>query len=277
MTNLTTPVKFGLIGGMVNNRRSGQVGLVLLVVMGVVMAIAMSLASRSLSDTVLSRQEQESSVAFRLAETGVESALNSIRTGSLPAGLTALPGSGIFSGNYGISQLKTLSLFVREGDVATLDLTGYNPANPLLIKWTRRVDEGENLTCVGAGSGLAPSALEVMTRQAAANTVTFNYYNPNGCAVAGNGFTVSSAGSGDYRSQVSFSVPVGTTGLRLRPLYADATVAVEAVNLPATQLYLIESKAEGGDAKKEIQVTRGLDAAPSIFDYALFSGSTIVK
>jgi len=65
---------------MQNKFPKGQVGLLLLVVMGIVVALVMSVASRSLSDTVLSRQERESSAAFAVAETGVERALNILRT-----------------------------------------------------------------------------------------------------------------------------------------------------------------------------------------------------
>ena len=261
---------------MIARVRSGQVGLILLIVMGVVIALAMSLASRSLSDTVLSRQEQESSVAFRLAESGVESALNSIRTGSLPSGATVQT-SGIFSSSYDVTSLTSYSLFVREGEIANLDLEGYDTSNPLAISWTRTSDQGENRTCTGEGSGNAPAALEVIAFQPATSTVTFNYYNPSGCAVSGNGFSASQAGSAPYRSLVNYSVPNGTKYLRLRPIYADATVAVAGNGIAETQLYVIQSEAGGGDAKKEIEVSRGLDSAPSVFDFALFSGSTIVK
>jgi len=82
---------------MIQIRKSGQIGLILLVVMSLVIAIAMSLASRSLSDTVLSRQESESSKAFRLAETGVEQALNALRTSGVPNGAITQT-EGIYSG-----------------------------------------------------------------------------------------------------------------------------------------------------------------------------------
>jgi hypothetical protein len=45
----------------------------------------------------------------------------------------------------------------------------------------------------------------------------------------------------------------------------------------STQLYLIQARAAGGDAQKEIEVRRGLDAPGAVFDFALFSGTTIVK
>lgn len=74
----------------------------------------------------------------------------------------------------------------------------------------------------------------------------------------------------------SYSVPVGTTVLRIKPIYAGATVSVSGDGLN-DQLYLIQSSATGGDAKKAIEVKRGLDAPPSIFDFAVFTAGTIVK
>jgi len=38
---------------------------------------------------------------------------------------------------------------------------------------------------------------------------------------------------------------------------------------------LIKSRAVGGDAQKEIEVTRGLNAPPAIFDFALMAGGVI--
>jgi hypothetical protein len=255
--------------------RSGQVGLILLIVMGVVIALAMSLASRSLSDTVLSRQEQESSVAFRLAESGIESALNSIRTGNLPSGSTVQT-SGIFSATYDVSSLTSYALFVREGEIANLDLEGSTISGPLIISWTKTSDQGENKTTCAEGSGNAPAALELVAIKTDA-TATFNYYNPYNCTVSGNQFSASDLGSDPYRSEISYIVPPNTKYLRLRPIYSDATIAVAGTGISETQLYVIQSAATGGDAKKEIEVKRGLEAPPSIFDFALFSGTTIVK
>ena len=253
----------------------GQIGLILLLVMGVVIAVALSLASRSLSDTVLSRQELESSTAFRLAESGVEAAMNQLRQD--PSQTVAGNGSaGIYTSDYAVQKLNSYGLYVKEGENAYLDLTGFNANNNLSITWSKKNDNSENLTCQGEGSGNAPAAVEVMSHQAGSDTVKFSYHNAFGCDITANGFAGSSGGGSDYVSTVSYDVPNGTTSLRIRPLYAPATVTVAGSGL-TTQLYLIQAQAEGGDAKKEIEVKRGLDAPPSIFDFALFSGSTIVK
>lgn len=261
---------------MKNNLKNGQVGLVLLVIMGVVIALAMSVASRSLSDTVLSRQERESSAAFSVAETGVENALNSLSQGQVPDGVVNLPLSlGIVSGQYEVLPSTTYALFVREGETAHLDLSTFVPT--LNISWTRRVDSSEMPNNCDEGSGLAPAAIEVTAISGSA--VNRTYYNPYGCNPGPNGFSTSNDGGSTYLSTVSYAVPTipsNATMIRVKPLYSGATILVTGTGLK-DQLYLIQSKASGGDAQKEIEVRRGLDSPPSIFDYAVFSAGTIVK
>lgn len=260
---------------MQNNHHRGQVGLLLLVIMGIVVALVMSVASRSLSDTVLSRQERESSAAFAVAETGVENALNALQN---PAGqpiagaLTDV--EGFVTGNYQVDNLTSYALYLREGETAHLDLTGFNGAN-LTISWTRIGDNSEDLACGTEGSGGSAAAVEVSEMDEVANHVIRSYYNPSNCAITANGFESSIQGS-EYRSTITYPVSSSATALRIKPIYAGATVSATGNNLQ-TQLYKIQSKASGGDAQKEIEVKRGLDAPSSIFDFAVFTNGTIVK
>lgn len=252
--------------------RQGQVGLLLLVIMGLVVGIALSLSSRSLSDTVISRQESESSQAFQLAETGVEQALNAIRGGNIPDSLN-LGNDGVFSGNASVVPIDSVSLYVKEGEQAHLNLEGYT-AGSVLISWTKKTDSSENLETCSDLSGSSAAAIEVLVYKSNGSAL-FDYYNPSGCSIA-NGFAESSSGSDEYRSYVNFSIPANALAARVRPIYNNATISITGSGL-ATQFYLIQSLASGGDAKKEIEVQRSLDAPSSVFDYAIFSGSTIEK
>ena len=259
---------------MVHATRPGQVGLILLIVMGVLIALVMSLASRSLSDTVLSRQEQESSSAFNLAESGVEAALNALRQGNDPG--TGVPlTNGIFSGTYGVSNQNTFGLYIKELEVAELNPAGLS--GNLTIRWTRQNAVNENPVSCTEGSGTAPAALEIQAIRSTGGS-QFSYYQTarSGCTF-GSGFATSSAGSDGFISQVTnYVVPANTIAIRIRPIYNGATINVSGSGL-TTQLYLIQAQAAGGDAQKEIEVRRGLDAPGSVFDFALFSGTTIVK
>lgn len=255
--------------------RTGQVGLLLLVIMGLVVGIALSLASRSLGDTVLSRQESESAKAFRLAESGVEQALNALRQDSSTTSTLNLTGEGDFSGTTVIGGLPSFGLYVKEGEQAHLDVENFAPGN-LTISWTKSANNRENPESCSGGSGNSPAAIEIISHKSD-GTASFAYMNPYNCAPEANGFVdTTTAGSDGFFSSSTYSVGAGVVAVRIRPIYSDATIAVSGSGL-STQLYLIQSKAAGGDAKKEIEVKRGLDAPASVFDYALFSGSSIEK
>lgn len=261
---------------MQNKYPRGQIGLLLLVIMGVVVALVMSVASRSLSDTVLSRQERESSAAFAVAETGVENALYALQN---PEGQQQIAGSltdvaGFVTGNYQVDNLTSYSLYLREGETAHLDLSGFNGAT-LTISWTKQGDNSEDLVCGTEGSGGSAAAIEVNEMNEVAGTTIRNYYNASNCDFSTNAFDSSNPGT-EYRSTIEYPVSPNATALRIKPIYAGATVSATGNNLQ-TQLYKIQSKASGGDAQKEIEVKRGLDAPSSIFDFAIFTNGTIQK
>lgn len=257
---------------MKNKYPSGQIGLLLLVIMGIVVALVMSIASRSLSDTMLSRQERESSAAFSVAETGVENALNTLRTNEGAITEQPLTGlAGFVTGSYKVDELKSYNLFVKELDVAQLDVAGYT--GDLTIAWTRKV-EGENLPCASEGSGKSPAAIEISV--ISATTITRSYFKSFGCDLSQAGFLQPTGGGTNYLSQITSPVS-GIIAVRIKPIYSGATIEVTGFNSLPTQMYLVKSKATGGDAQKEIEVKRGLLATPAIFDYALFSAGTIVR
>ncbi len=255
--------------------REGQVGLLLLVIMGAVVALVMSVASRSLSDTVLSRQEKESSAAFSVAETGIETAFNELRQGTADPGATPTFTVGNITGKYGVFPTSTFGLYLKEGETAHLNLTGYT-AGSIDIYWTKRNDPSEALSGCVEGSGTAAAGLEINAIQESLDRNVLRYANPASCIGLADGFVDSQDGGATYRSRLTYTVPASTTVLRLKPLFAGATIQVSGTNL-ATQLYKVQSSGVGGDAQKEIEVKRGLDAPASIFDYAVFSGGTIVK
>lgn len=264
-------------------KQRGQVGLMILVVMGVLVSLSLSVASRSLSDLVLSRQESENTEVFHTAEQGVEEALNAIRQNSgLVDGGTYTgavgSGGGLVTGQYSVDGFDGLDIFVKEGEVAEIDLTGYTSTS-IDLYWTLKDDTGEDVTCTGEGSGNAPAAIEVVQSLTATDPVQRTYYNASNCDLnSSNGFALSSIDVANiFRSKITISpLAANVTKIRIRPIYNGATLGVEGLDLPS-QLYVIRSAAEGGDAQKEIEVKRTNNQPVSIFDFALFTGGTIVK
>lgn len=254
----------------------GQVGLMLLVVMALVIGLVLSIASRSLSDTVLSRQEKENTAAFSLAESGVEEALRALSLGNSSSNWTTIAdSSGLYSANYSVGKLASFEMGVKEGEAIEVAISSLANNTNLTISWTKALVSAENLNCSGSqGSGTNPAALAVTVVTSSGGSRR-GYYNPYNCTIAGNGFAGASSAADPFRSQQTVTKQSGDLLLRVAPLYNGATIKIAGSGL-SEAMFRVASVSEGGDARKEIEVKRSRDAAGSIFDYALFSGSTVL-
>ncbi len=259
-------------------RNKGQVGLLIIIVVGVLVALIMSVASGALNDVMLSRQAEEGGTAFHVAEQGVEEALNLIRQNANLGGNSSYQGSvsfDNFSGSYSVKQKPGLDIYVKEGDVVEVDLSSYTDDN-LTIEWVKKDKKDEDVACLGEGSGQAPAALEVIELLKSGD-VSRAYFNAAGCDLsANNGFANATIISGEFKSRLDLTGMTNVSRLRIKPIYNGVTIGLVGISLPS-QVYIIHSKAEGGDVDKEIEVKRSRDRASSIFDFALFTGGTIVK
>jgi type II secretory pathway pseudopilin PulG len=252
----------------------GQAVLLVLLVIAIALGFGLSIISQSVSDVRISKQEQEASRAFNAAEAGIEEALKDI------AGV-GIGGSLLVDGievNYGVSSNTYISSSLKENESVEVDLTGADMAlNTLSINWVDSNSQGENPgTCV-ASSGQAPASLLI--------TVTDNLdqqakYGVNSCALnTDNGMTdISDAGSSSFLRQYDVAVDANDVLVGIRPIYNKASISVTGnVDLPV-QAYVINSTAQAPTLEsKAIEVTRTDPATPSIFDYVLFSGTSIVK
>lgn len=275
MSSIDLTVKVCFDGIMRIGYKNGQIGLMLLIVMGVVVSIVLSIASRAFTDTTLSRQEKENNASFSIAESGVEQALQTLGEGQTSANCTGnclTDTTGLITGNYSIQSLQSFDMYVKEGETVQIDLTG-TPSN-IVVKW---VKAGEDPGTCTNGVGTAPAAIEV-TLVDSAYAARRYYYNAANCSTLNgtNHFSSSSAGTGGYSSSQSITLPGAQKFMRIKPIYNGTTINVAGTTL-ASQLYKIQSQATGGDARSNIEVKRTLDSAGSVFDYALFSNTTIIK
>lgn len=243
----------------------------LLVVTGVVVSLVLSVASRSFVDVTLSRREKENSEAFAIAESGVEQALLRISEGVL-SGALLTDAANLVTGRYEINETSSYEMYLEEGGSAQIDLAG-TPSN-VEVRWTKGTEDPG--TCV-EGSGTAPAAVELVVIEGD-DTATRSYYNAAGCDLSGNNnFGVALPGDNGFESRVVVSLSGGEKYLRIKPIYHGSTVNVTGSNL-VSQLYLIQSQAgTEQEVRTDIEVKRSLAAPGSIFDYALFSKSTILK
>lgn len=277
MASIDLTVKVCFHGGMNIRYRHGQIGLMLLVVMGMAVAIVLSVASRAFTDTTLSRQERENSASFAIAESGIERALNELSRGTVSGTPTSIADSANFiSGAYLVKSQQSFELFLKEGETLHLDFSG-SPTS-VSVSWTKQ-SEDPGGTCQDE-SGRSPASLEI-TRVNGSNVATRAYYNSNRCqGDLGpiNHFAQASAGTTPFGSTQTIALAGANRYMRIKPLYNNATLAVTVTGGAArAQLYTIESQAAGGDARSDIEVKRTLAAPGSVFDFAIFSATTIIK
>jgi hypothetical protein len=263
------------------SRQSGQVGIMIILIMIVLLTIGLSLASQSTKEIFLSSQEDQSTRVFNAAEAGVEQALSTdltVESENTITGTATITGSNA-TVNYSIQKLTSLETRVPQGGVAMVKVAdpGTAPAvTAVMLDWAKET---------ACNQTPALLVLEIFSYDETSNPkTTVRYQTISPCDYSDGNTVISAAGSNGYFR--TYSVPVSTTDtlIRLKPYYNDTFVKVAGVggNLPI-QSYLIQSTAanqQGSGTSTEtrsVEVNRTLSMAPSIMDYVLFSGSTLIK
>lgn len=259
--------------------QSGQVALIILLIMVVVLTIGVSIASRTVMDVTLSRQEEQGGRVYQAAESGVESVLN--RDLSEEALYTNDAFTGSLSSisdidvNYSVARKKTLETRVDEGGTVSVDVTGTANGNQLAINW------GKGKDCSGATPSNNAASLLIRVYNVTGGNTTVKQYAYAACSYT-NGYSVTGTLVGDngYYRKVLITLATGDRAVRIQPVYNDTNMQVDGVGwtLPV-QYYEIKSNARNqqGNETKAIQVSRTLPTYPGIMDYTLYSGTTIVK
>lgn len=259
--------------------QSGQVALIILLIMVVVLTVGVSIASRTVMDVSLSRQEEQGGRVYQAAESGVESVLsqdllqNSLYTNDTFSG--TVNSISDINVNYTVARMKTLETRVDEGAAVAVDVTGTGNGSQLQINW------GKGQDCGNGDPSQNAASLLIRVFNNTGGVVTQRNYAYAACSYA-NGYTTTgtSAGNGGYYKKVMLTLQTGDISVRISPLYNDAPIQVAGSGwtLP-TQYYSIASSARNqlGNETKAIQVTRTLPAYPAVLDYVLYSGTTIVK
>lgn len=258
-----------------SSHQSGQVGIAILLIMTVLLTMGLSIASRSTEDLFLSNQQSESARVFNAAEAGIEDALS----GSLDFEGQTTTGSvdsiSETSVDYEVTKQNVLETRLFEGvsvkvDVDdSLDESGLTVDRNLVIEWSKETDCNTQ----------DPASLIVSTFYNDAGTTRARYYAYGACDRS-DGFTLASNSSGNYFKEVTIPLLAGDLFIRVKTVYNDTHIRVsgDGWTLPV-QAYNIRSEAKNvlGNETRAVEVNKTLDAAPAIMDYALFSGSTIVK
>lgn len=276
---------------MKNLFEQGQILLITLLVLTVATTIALSLIGRATIDLSMSNQLEESTRAFNAAEAGIEQALQSGLGTTGPTTLTS-----------GVSY--EVSVDSIGGQVGVFQLAHKTPQNVTETIWL--VEHDPNTGALNEARYFQDTSLslcwsqEEAPEEAAALEVTVLYkdnlneyhaarmaIDPDGVTRDNNfdssGITLDGCGLGYYEKQISFTDllidPAGTDtllALRIRPMYADATIALDAVSAIPQQGNVIESVGTTGTGvSRKVVVYQQYRAPLSVFDSVLFSQSTL--
>ncbi len=251
---------------IINKNHSGQVALIMVLVMTVISAVAVSVASRSTVETRVQQLSIDNTQAILTAQAGLEDALsqNTEVTGSLGEG-KAYSVTKSDAGSTSVSTDK-----IDTGETLEINLVGAVGVTGVKIYWKPAVPGGKPaifVTDVQASKGIDYA------------------YDTDGT----NGFTrVSTGGSlgGVSYDYLSPSIPVTSgTSLKLRvtALVSPAIIGVEPVGgtLPpqSTNFKSVANLTTGQTTLKygvEYLESKS-DMLPSVFDYVLFSGGSIIQ
>lgn len=240
-------MRMALNGGM--KRESGQIGLIVLLIMVVVTTIAVSVSTRSVSELRISRQEQESTRSLDLAESGIEEILAS----------PLVPGSSFktIAGkrvDYSISANSTVATMdLLSGHTLELDLTN---ATNIKFDWS---------------AGTLCNTAVVLAIISPTAQVSRNAYVHTGCPAIGNITATWNPATGLNIS--------GQKLARIKALYSTITLSGVALTGALNPIYYtVNSTSQMDDGStRTVQVNKFPGSLPSIFDYVLFSGTSLVK
>lgn len=249
---------------MLKKKNSGQVALIVLLIMVVILTIGLSLASRSITDIRISQNEREALRAFSAAEAGIEEALRDIPA---YAGKTTPVSIGDLTANVTVEETgeETTRTIEKGGTMSILLEGASSPPTLLRINWIDTTKSDET-------SDYASIEIIVYADDYSFNRYAYSAQNRN------DGFSIiSDSGEGDFYRQVTISIAANDKLVRIKPLYNKATIMVtsDTGTLPVQQYDITSQATAEGEKTSKIIVSRTIPVLPPIFDYVLFSGGDL--
>lgn len=252
------------------HRQSGQVALIVLLIMAVTLVIAVSLARRTSEDIAQTTKQSETSKVFSAAQSGAEQVLTDVLTalrsgGTVPIGTSTLTSINDSSITVNVDAATNFTQSLDEGET-------YQVAVPAIGSVTVEWGDGTSSDCSTEASLLVAK----YTDSGSGTEVEYTGYAPVGCSARGDGFATPNSGTSGRRNKIT--IPAGPDFVRLMPMYASTDLFVDGAT---DQQYTITSSAENqaGDNKESrvIEVTTSGYQPPSYLDYTVYSGTTLTK
>ena len=269
--------------------KRGQILLITLLVLTVATTIALSLIGRATQDLSISNQLQDSARAFDAAEAGVESALQSGSGAvnvALGNGVTYTVNVSTIGGSAGVFEAghkttagtaETLWLVAHNDTTGLIDGTPFYTDPTLTVCW----DNPQAALVIGilyknSVSGEYQMARAAVDTNAAthANNFSLPTATSGGCGIAGDlsyQLTFSSFGINNAAGGTDTLI-----ALRLRPEYADTTVAADGGSLgvpkQGNEISSVGTTTTG--VSRKVLVYQQYRSPASIFDYVIYSQSS---
>ncbi len=249
---------------------SGQVGVIILLTMTGMLTLGLSLASRTTQEALLAGKEAESTRVFNAAEQGIEKALSGdleFNGETYEGSVDSVTGVGV---NYSIGKVNMLETTLFEGISVGVDVTGVSDGNELQIDWSRLSD---------------------CDTQTPASLIIAIYYDDGGVTRVRNeaiaacdhsdGFNLGSVIDEDgYRRRYNLPLQTDDFLVRVKAVYNDTSIRVSSSDfVMPVQYYSIRSEAANQESNETriVKVNRTIKSAPSILDYAVYSGGSLSK
>jgi len=262
--------------------KPGQSLLIILLIMAVGLTIGLSVVSRSVTDTRISRQEEESARAFSVAEAGIEKALQGdFESGELGGVNYSIDtelqgGSRLFNfGGENFSAGDPQSVWL-----VSLDENGDPDPEGVIYDGSVLNFYWGDLNWNGAEELTPALEVSLIYSDAGSFKIKKEGFDPLGSRTSTNGLTLASDSCEDYHyCYEDFSLPVGAIPylLRLKLLYNDEDhpLAVEAQageTLPAQgNCYVSTAVVPGSNITRRVRQCQFYQAPPAMLDYVLYS------
>lgn len=252
---------------MIKSNQKGQVALVLVLIMTVVSALAVSLASRSTVDTRIQQTESESVQALLFAQTGLEQMIvNPDITSTAPDENYLAVKSDVGMDGFSTASVDQGTTIELNLEGATASLTGFQ------VYWKPDLEN----------TGAQPSILvSLINDTGEISDYAYAY-------VAGDGFLVAEDGASEgYEKRTPvISLSSSVAKVRITVLKTPSLLKIVPVGAigAAFPSQIKSIKSVGTVSSSDNSVKYGLqydestaDSVPAVFDYALFSGGSIIQ
>lgn len=255
----------------------GQVGIIVLLITVVMLTVGISVVSRTTTDVSISETQQSASQVLDAAQSAIEAAFaNPDVISASPAPVTTQSVTidpGKLTAQYDATKLNYLEASVEEGQVVGIDLSNatFTPGNTLSVSWAKETD------CAGNPQA-ASLAISVYNQPSSGNAFVRRYYwVPSVCSRSDGFSSITAVGSDGYLRTSDITLEANDKLIRIRPIYSSTAIRVGATWALGTQSIQVNASAQDivGQENKAIQVDQSLPTAPNIFEYALYSGTTI--